>query len=771
MTLAAFEARLGYQLDPYQRVACERLLADQNVLVSAPTGAGKTTIADFAAFLAVGVASPLGFATDEAAPGRSRGGGRFVYTTPVKALSNQKFQELQKSFGESRVGLITGDVVINPDAQLVVMTTEVLRNMLYEGRGGIDDLAYVVLDEVHYLADRDRGAVWEEVILMLPGRVRIVALSATVSNAREFGDWLQTVHGDTAVILSSERPVPLHGHVLTSAGTVSFAQLAKTRSFRQSAFSAGERAEGLAGEDLCGRGDDVSAGERPRYGRRNGRIRGGEFSRNAVKTSRGVRGSRNARRGAGRDRGEKLLPLRPADVLLYLHDNSLLPAIFFVFSRAGTELAAQKALLSGLVLTTREEREKIREVASRAVARLSREERRVLGVAGWLNALSAGVAWHHAGLLPGMKHAVEILFQRRLVKVVFATETLALGINMPARTVVLDRLEKFNGVSKVPITPGEFTQLTGRAGRRGIDSEGNAIVVWRRGLEVSEVTHISTGKSFPLRSVFHPTPNMAVNLLSSRGFDETLATLERSFAQFQLDRSSGFRHAGIGVDVRDEARRKTAARGRVLAKKPSIAVSFERIVALLEDLGYLNATALKEYAVSGWGEVLRLVYGESDLLLTELLRRGVLHGLSSRDLVWVVSTLVSQRAPRNAVEPDVRGGIWDEVQETWLDVGECFERHGLSCPSAPQPFFAAALSAWSSGVSLAQTLTLAGCQVGDLVRAIRLCGDLLEQLARAAGRAAGVCAGENVFVELERRARKAARSLERGIIEKVEEWA
>jgi ATP-dependent RNA helicase HelY len=488
--LSRFAGALPFTLDGFQLRACRALEAGHGVLVCAPTGAGKTVVGEFAVHLAL-------------ASGR-----KCFYTTPIKALSNQKHNDLVARYGAARIGLLTGDQSINGDADIVVMTTEVLRNMLYAGSRALQGLSHVVMDEVHFLADRMRGAVWEEVILHLPSEVRLVSLSATVSNAEEFGGWIQTVRGDTTVVVDEHRPVPLWQHVLV--GKRLFDLFEGTEPAADAALVDPELLRHIAHR----READRLADWQPR-----GRGRPGQ-------------------RSHGRDGRPSLHrpPSRP-DVISTLDHESLLPAITFIFSRAGCDAAVKQCLRSPLRLTTDDERTRIASVIDRRCADLADEDLIVLGYHEWREGLLRGLAAHHAGLLPVFRHTVEELFTAGLVKAVFATETLALGINMPARTVVLERLVKFNGEQHAPLTPGEYTQLTGRAGRRGIDVEGHAVVLWHPDVEPADVAGLASTRTFPLRSSFAPSYNMTINLIHQMGPEQSRRLLERSFAQFQADRS------------------------------------------------------------------------------------------------------------------------------------------------------------------------------------------------------------------------------------------
>jgi ATP-dependent RNA helicase HelY len=493
--LTEFASGLPFELDGFQRSACSALEDGHGVLVCAPTGAGKTVVGEFAVHLALAQ------------------GLKCFYTTPIKALSNQKYADLAERHGSAAVGLLTGDTSVNGDAQVVVMTTEVLRNMIYAGSPALEHLGYVVMDEVHYLADRFRGAVWEEVILQLPEHVAVVSLSATVSNAEEFGDWLVTVRGDTTVVVDEHRPVPLWQHMMVGS--------------RLYDLFAGEAvAPARDGRTRDGGGELQVDPDLARQAR--------ELERQSAVWDRG-RG-RGPRAGNGRP-VTRFRPPSRTTVIDRLDRGGLLPAITFVFSRAGCDAAVGQCVRSGLRLTTEAEAAEIRRTVERRTADLPQTDLAVLGYWEWREALERGIAAHHAGMLPAFKETVEELFVRGLVRAVFATETLALGINMPARTVVLERLVKFNGESHAELTPGEYTQLTGRAGRRGIDVEGHAVVIWQPGVDPVQVAGLASTRTYPLRSSFRPGYNMAVNLVGRLGAEAARDLLEQSFGQFQADRS------------------------------------------------------------------------------------------------------------------------------------------------------------------------------------------------------------------------------------------
>ena len=723
--LEEFRRAQEFDLDPFQLEACRVLEEGHSVLVAAPTGAGKTIVAEFAVHLAL---------EDPRA--------KVFYTTPMKALSNQKYNELAAEHGVASVGLLTGDSNVNSAARVVVMTTEVLRNMLYADSPLLKDLAYVVMDEVHYLADRFRGAVWEEVIIHLPPEVKMVSLSATVSNAEEFGDWLQAVRGDTDVIVSEERPVPLEQHVLVRSKLLDL--------FDSSAvINLGPAATNRVNPELT---RTVSTGGRPGGGS-GGTYRGsgGSGGRHHRKGqggsgSEGSRGSGLASLAGGFDRSDRMD--RP-ELARMLESKNLLPAIFFVFSRVGCDAAVRQVVRSDIRLTERAERDEIRAIVEERTRAIPDQDLSVLGYWEWLEGLERGIAAHHAGMLPAFKEVVEELFQRKLLKVVFATETLALGVNMPARTVVLEKLEKFNGEARVPITPGEYTQLTGRAGRRGIDVEGHAVIQWAQGLDPAAVASLASRRSYPLISSFRPTYNMAVNLIEQFGRDRTREILESSFAQFQADRAvvdlarrvreqeaslakyaeamqchlGDFQeYSGLRRELTDLEKKNARAEGRggtphgesrserdrrqrriaelrkrmkahpcqacaereahsrwaerwwrlkreteqlssqIRGRTGAVAQVFDRVTDVLLELGYLE-TKDGVVTVAAPGRSLRRIYGERDLLVAECLRRGTWNDLDAPSLAAVISTLVFEPRREEAGERNLPRGPFRAAME------------------------------------------------------------------------------------------------------------
>ncbi|MEU4161252.1 DEAD/DEAH box helicase [Actinoplanes sp. NPDC026670] len=641
--LEDFMLDVGFDLDDFQREACEVLERGSGVLVCAPTGAGKTVVGEFAVHLAL----------------RS-GQRKCFYTTPIKALSNQKYHDLVSRYGADKVGLLTGDNVINGDAPVVVMTTEVLRNMLYSGSDQLRNLAYVVMDEVHYLADRFRGAVWEEVIIHLPASVTLVSLSATVSNYEEFADWLVTVRGQTEVVVSEHRPVPLWQHMLV-----------------------GRRMFDLFHDADAAKKHDVHP-ELLRYTR--------EMDRRMEFTDRAASGWRGGR-------GKRWQPPPRAEVVDRLERAGLLPAILFIFSRAGCDAAVQQCLNAGLRLTDPDERAEIRRIVSAKVAHLPADDLSVLGYWEWLDGLERGVAAHHAGMLPVFKEAVEECFVKGLVKAVFATETLALGINMPARCVVLERLVKFNGEAHVDLTPGEYTQLTGRAGRRGIDIEGHAVVLWSPDVDPRHVAGLASTRTYPLRSSFRPSYNMAVNLVGTVGAEKSRELLESSFAQFQADRSvvglarqvqrnvetmqtygdDAACHHGdfdeyFGLRVAIADREKSLSRQGVQQRRSAAVSSLEKLrvgdVIRVPQGRRAGLAVVLEPAAAGFGE-------PRPLVLTQDRWAG---RVSPGDFGGEVEVLARVRVPRNFNHraPGARRDLAAQISATGLDRHPDRRRNGRS---------------------------------------------------------------------------------------------
>ncbi|MDQ3382416.1 MAG: DEAD/DEAH box helicase [Actinomycetota bacterium] len=577
-----FTAGLDFELDDFQNDAIGSVADGRGVLVAAPTGAGKTIVGEFAVALALET------------------GRKAFYTTPIKALSNQKYHDLVLRHGADQVGLLTGDSSINGEAPVVVMTTEVLRNMMYAGSRTLAGLGFVVMDEVHYLADRFRGAVWEEVIIHLAESVQVISLSATVSNAEEFGDWLRAVRGNTDVIVSEVRPVPLWQHMMVGRELFDLfvhsgdgLVVDPSQPQPDTRINPGLRERISTADRSSAWHREDRGGPRGRRGRPRGRVEQGRVEQGRSERGRPPASGTGSLPGGGASRTE---------VIERLDREGLLPAITFIFSRAGCDGAVTQLLGRGTRLVPEEQGRAIRRTVQERVTEVAEGDLPVLGYHDFAEGLSRGFAAHHAGMLPLFREIVEELFTAGRIRAVFATETLALGINMPARTVVLERLVKFNGEEHAPVTPAEYTQLTGRAGRRGIDIEGHAVVLHRRGVDPVEVAGLASTRTYPLRSSFRPTYNMAVNLVAQFGRPAAHELLQSSFAQFQADRAvvglagelrrgeralAGYAesmHCHLG-DFREYGRirheisegEKSAAKRRSASRRAEIALSLEEL--------------------------------------------------------------------------------------------------------------------------------------------------------------------------------------------------
>ena len=445
-----------FELDDFQKDACKCISEGKSVVVCAPTGAGKTVIAEHAIHCAL------------------QKNQKVFYTTPLKALSNQKYNDFSEKYGSDKVGLLTGDTSINRNAQIVVMTTEVFRNMLYGTNFGsvtdnLKDVKYVILDEVHYMNDEQRGTVWEESIIYCPTNVQIIALSATVANADKLTEWINTVHSKTDLINTDFRPVPLRFYyfdssqpntllpLLTPNGTLNKKIKPEKKEFR--------------------RGKAVQ-------------------KKNIVK-----------------------------DVVRNLHEKNMLPAIYFTFSRKKCDEQMEKC--ASLCLVTKKEQDEIRQIIDEYIA-----ENPYLYKNKHIEYLLLGVASHHAGLLPGWKVLVEKLFQKGLIKVVFATETLAAGINMPARSTVISSISKRTDSGHRTLTPSEFLQMSGRAGRRGMDEIGYVVIVGSPFQTPEEVAELVLSEANPLESKFSPSYSMVLNLLQRFSLEEAKELVLKSFGYF-----------------------------------------------------------------------------------------------------------------------------------------------------------------------------------------------------------------------------------------------
>jgi len=652
---------VGGEPDAYQLEAAAAVDDGRSVVVSAPTGAGKTAVAEHAV-------------------ARARQAGRKAfYTTPLKALSNQKFSQLRARHGPEAVGLLTGDISFQSDAPVVVMTTEVLRNMLFAGSPLLQGLGLVVLDEVHYLQDPYRGSVWEEVVILLDPGVTLVCLSATVANADQLGQWIEVVHGPTAVVVEERRPVELRHHL-----------------------AVGRRGQGTV--DLL----PV--------------LRNGALHPEAARLDQRV--ARLARQPGGLRRSPLVVPRR-TELVEELAARAMVPAIVFIFSRAACDDAVEQCLAEGIRLTTADQRQEIRRRCEEHTDGLPDDELAVLGYGPWSTALEAGLASHHAGLIPAFRETVESCFADGLLGVVFATETLSLGINMPARTVVVERLTKVRSEGRSALTSGEYAQLTGRAGRRGIDPVGHAVVPWSPHVLAADVARLATRPPAALRSSFRPTYNLAANLVRRYPRQQVHGILDRSFAQF-LDQRHHQRLAG----------------------------RLDRMLALLDRWGYVDRGA---WTTTWRGELLRRVYHECDLLVAEACASGMLDDLDPPAMAAAVSLCSFEtRAGRGRQAPEVPAPVRETTAALTALAGRLHhdeQRFDLAPTRQPDPGFADAAWRWARRQPLERVLHRSQLAPGDFVRNVRLLCDLLRQIGLIAP-----------SVTTRQVAMDAAHRLERGVV-------
>lgn len=684
----AFIASLGFGVDDFQIEAFDAWDGGNNVLVSAPTGSGKTLVATYAI-------------EDVLAQG-----ARAFYTTPLKALSNQKYRELVDRYGEDRVGLLTGDTSINRNGDVIVMTTEVLRNMLLADSHYIPNVSLVIMDEVHYLQDPFRGGVWEEVLILTPRHVRFVALSATISNARVLGEWLEEVRGPTRVVVEEHRPIELHHHVVAQR-----------------------------------RGQD-----RPEL---VNLLNGGRLSEAAKKIDNSMLATKKFRTRSQWHGPKSSQPPAPystprrSEILRVLENEDLLPAITFIFSRAACDDAVRQCLRDGLRFTTSDQRARISEIAFDKVRHFRDEDLTALGFDQFVGSLGAGIAAHHAGMIPTFREIVEDCFTEGLLFAVFATETLALGINMPARSVVIERFTKYSDAGRAHLNSGEFAQLTGRAGRRGLDDEGHAVVVFNSDTTLMEIARVAVAPPPDLHSSFRPTYNLTTNLLHHFDRETSIEILQRSYAQFEVDR-------------RHHLSRRSLTE-HLLAR-----------VAVLTDLGYADGWGLTDA-----GESLRAVYHESDLLITECWRQGLFSDCEPATLAAIVSSFIYEGkrsrttpAPKGSdrkkrsndrLGPVRRESISERTNEARLialQVIDVEAQHHVRHARTPDGTLGAAMAAWTRGAPLGTVLDIADAEVGtlspgDFVRHAKQVADLGEQIGILSQRAGDTATFEAVQVMLE----------------------
>jgi len=663
---------LGFGLDSFQLDAIEAIDHGVNVLVSAPTGSGKTLIANYA----------IGRELEREQ--------RTFYTTPLKALSNQKYHELCSLYGVARVGLLTGDTSLNRSAPVVVMTTEVLRNMLLTESDQLSALGLVVLDEVHYLQDPFRGGVWEEVLILTPSAVRFVALSATIGNPSFLGEWFSEVRGPTTIVVEKTRPIQLHNHLAVVRRGQPMAEI----------------------HDL---------------------LDGARLSDEARRIDNLMKATRRFRPGAKWQGPRSSAPPPPfraprrSELMQALERDDLLPVIVFIFSRVACDDAVHQLRRDGLLFTTPEERREIEQIAESRLIDFSKDDLQALEYADFIDALRRGITMHHAGMVPAFREIVETCFERNLLAVVFATETLALGVNMPARSVALERFTKYSDAGRQFLTSAEFSQMTGRAGRRGLDDEGHAIVCFASDLSLQDVGRVVLAPPSDLHSSFRPTYNFTANLINHFDFETALDVVQRSFAQFEVDH-------------------------RPSTKKRPLTDQMVARQHVLEELGYADG-----WKLNAQGQLLRSIYHECDLLIAESIIAGVFEDLDAAQLAGLLSCFVfesrrSTRSPNAARQVSTKkkrvhhdrlgqerranmSERFSEIAVIAATIREVEERYKVPHFKEPDGHFATIIAAWARGVTLGTVLDLADAEIaqtspGDFVRNAKQVADLCEQLAR-----------------------------------------
>ncbi|MGH7639623.1 MAG: DEAD/DEAH box helicase [Candidatus Dormibacteria bacterium] len=767
--LDQFRATLPFALDPFQEEAISALERHRGVLVSAPTSSGKTVVAEWVIWRAL-----------------AQSGGRVLYTSPLKALSNQKYGDLCRRHGEAQVGLVTGETSIRPRAKVVVMTTEILRNLIYDDPKSLEEVAFVVLDEIHYIDEYPRGTVWEEVITQAPGHIRFIGLSATITNVEEVAAWMSERRGDTAVVVRHERPVELRSWL-------------------------GMRNQLLPLLNRQGHLDrrTLEQAQQEREGDRPGR----------------------ARRLAWASENDLLR------VLDRLAEQDMLPAIYFIFSRRGCREALARCQTHRVDFTSLEQKFEIDEVLTeRLGAVLDREEAELYARSLSMDLLRRGIAMHHAGLLPYVKETVEELFQRGLLRVVFATETLALGLNMPARTCVISTFTKFDGHDFAPLRSGQLTQLLGRAGRRGIDEIGHGVILRDPEVDLGVVCETLLGNDMAVESKFAPTYNMTLNLLRRHTPEEAELLLEQSFGQFQrlqalknlaqrrpnlearLEdlRQRRFRHPRVacsertltqflgagralaeareqarllrrqhfrdrrqgrfGQDARDPAGKLERFRRQLRLEEARLAQSpcpqcpirpdheacrremaeiqgalqgeageaesrrheYRRQLrayrSVLQELGYLV-----QDRPSRLGLLAAAVYGENTLLVSRAVAEGWLSGMGPAELCATLVMLAGEdrnpnRAPARRRLPTPRlERVARSLRRAQGELAELEGRFGLAESRGPSLDHVGFAYQWSSGVPLTELQPPPGVDPGDALRATKACYALARQLEQGLG--------------------------------------
>jgi ATP-dependent RNA helicase HelY len=770
--IAAYAATLPFELDGFQREAIAKLERSRGVIVSAPTASGKTVVAEYAVWRRLQAPEAMRRRHDEAQD--------VVYTTPLKALSNQKYRELQRRYGERNVGLVTGEHTINDAAPVVVMTTEILRNIVYDEPARVDRVGVVVLDEVHYIDDNPRGTVWEEIIIEAPRHVQLIGLSATISNVEEVAAWMTSLRGRIDTVVRSERPVPL---VLWLAVDNALHPLFDEHG------SADRHTLQLAQTDAM-------HGARFRYARS-----------------------------------------APENDLLHvieeLRRRRMLPVIYFIFSRRGCREALERCSLHGVDLTDAAEKRRIDAAFAARLEELQDEDERACVVQSVdRTLLRRGVAMHHAGMLPYAKESIEHLFQHGLIKVVFATETLSLGLNMPARSCVVSTFSKFDGTQFATLTSGELTQLMGRAGRRGIDTVGHGVILKEHDVDVRDIYDAAISTEFAVQSRFTPSYGMVLSLLRTRTSSQAEQLLEQSFGQFQTMRDldswvqrkenleerladlrrrrfrhprvpctektlSQYVHAGKELgDVQAEMRRmrrehwqaRRRGRGRsdpgqgieslrrranrleqrinaspcprcpflgehrahrhqtqdvmttleggqaeLESARHRFTREFRELRSVLQETGFLDGDRVTEL-----GSLAEALFGDTSLIVAEAVAGGLFDGLQPAELAATLVMLVGEDRGRDRPHPAQHRFPTSAVAHRHRSLRSLMHRfaaveqaHGLETLRPLSLDFVSAAYRWASGTDLAEIEPPTSADVGDIVKTIKNLYSLLRQMEQA----------------------------------------
>jgi ATP-dependent RNA helicase HelY len=747
--IQSFIERYPFPLDPFQTEAIERLADGQSVLVAAPTGTGKTLVAEYAVWLA------------------QQRNQRVIYTTPLKALSNQKYRDMREIYGNEAVGLVTGDIVEHSRASIVIMTTEVYRNMLLEDGGEqprttLENVGFVVFDELHYLSDVGRGPVWEEAIICSPPYVQLIGLSATVSNAEDLASWITRVHRPIALVTHNQRAVPLvHYYFLDGklhlvqdadgkrverfpgvGGEAKLAQMASRN--RTYSFDEDEEDEDDLGVDLW-----EERRRRGRGARRQEHVpeREAAAAPQSAQASAGQTGNAEQQEKPAKRPVQRRAP-EPGEVLTALRDADMLPTLYFLPGRRVVEEAAMSA--SRHRFTSDEEELQIREEVGIWLEHLPKEDRNLQQVHMLIGLLPRGLAFHHAGLLPGLKVLVETLFARGHLRAVFATDTLALGINMPARSVVVGSLSKFDGQEMRLLTPNEYSQLTGRAGRRGMDVRGAAVIPYSPWEPFEPSFERITGELLSVTSSFVIRYNSVLNLWipgdvqnlrricasSLREYQRYLLwelnELQRLEKRYRKASKAGKKKKGAASDNAWEALEKRRQRIGAYPLSRAGAAELDGTIFALRALGYIG----QDDQLTLKGRLLRGIFHPAGIAIVELMISGALDELSAHELAEVCSWFTYDNDRRlnnhNVINHrlvNVRRELWHIAQH----IRGIEERANIAFTPTIVPEFHGLALSWARNMSLSGLMRRMDLAEGDILMLLNQTIDLMQQVQSAVG--------------------------------------